>query len=74
MPNIPVFRDWFEKRFGDLCELHDWDYQHTKCKLCADSRFVHAIKERGYPYLAILVWFAVQLPWVWMAYYKEKPH
>jgi hypothetical protein len=40
MPNIPFFRDWFERQYGNLCEMHDEEYVYGKCRLCADWRFM----------------------------------
>jgi hypothetical protein len=77
MPNIPWFRDWFEKQFTDLCAQHDWEYDNEGCKLCSDWRFVRAISIRGYWWLTPLVFIAIQMPWVWISYnkrIKKDPH
>lgn len=70
MPKDPFgFRDWFESKFGDLCEIHDKAYKkgynYGGCKLCSDFRFITGIAERGNPFLAFWVLFAVQMPWLW---------
>ena len=72
MPKIPFFRDWFEERFGDLCERHDAEYAFGDCKLCADWRFVLEIGKRGYWPLVPFVFLAVNLPWVWLEYFFDR--
>lgn len=76
MPKIPVFRDWFEEQFGDLCEQHDEDYYKgysgLGCKICSDFKFVLGIANRGHPGLAIVVFVAVQMPWVWWKWIRAR--
>ncbi len=72
MPNIPWFKAWFEKRFGDLCRKHDAEYAFGKCKLCADFRFCKALAQRGHKRLSLLVFLAINLPHVWIIYYWRK--
>ena len=74
MPKIPYFRDWYENKFGDLCAIHDVEYemisegifthQDEEDKLIADFDFACGIAQRGYFMLAILSLMAVNLPWV----------
>lgn len=66
MPKIPYFRDWFESKFSDLCNMHDLGYVYLDCKLCCDFRLAAGIAERGYPFIGLLTFFAVNLPWVWI--------
>ena len=70
MPAIPVFRNWFEVKFGDLCQRHDLGYAAGDCKLCHDKVFAGAIASRGHPVLAAFVFIAVNLPWVWWKWFK----
>jgi len=72
MPNIPWFRDWFENKFGDLCNEHDKDYMMGRCKLCSDCALVNGIIKLGFWWLVIPVFIAVNLPWVWIKYYKKR--
>lgn len=69
MPAIPLFRDWYERKFGDLCEAHD---NVTDCKMCGDWRFVRDIAKRGYLFIAIPTWIAVNMPWVWFDFMRLK--
>lgn len=72
MPNIPYFRDWFEKNFGDLCEKHDKAYALNAEKLKpikadkikADFDFCKEVALRGYMFMAVMSLLAFQLPWV----------
>jgi len=70
LPKDPFgFREWFEKKFGDLCKTHDEEYfigyRQGGCKLCSDLKFVLGIANRGYCLLAMATLFAVQMPWLW---------
>jgi hypothetical protein len=69
MPAIPWFRDWFEGKFGDLCEAHD---DVKRCKLCGDWRFIRGIASRGYWYLVPFVYMAINMPWVWFEFEVRK--
>lgn len=75
MPKIPWFRDWFESKFGDLCEKHDTQYRHISAidepvvfkkrfKHESDFGFALSVALRGYVALAILALIFFQLPWV----------
>lgn len=67
MPKIPWFRDWFEAKFGDLCEKHDLQYASittVEDKIQSDFWFAKEVALRGYMFLAILSLIAFQLPWV----------
>jgi len=72
LPNIPFFRDWFEGKFGELCKRHDLGYFTGDCKLCHDKEFAVNIAKKGHPVLAIFVFAAVNLPWVWFEWYYSK--
>ena len=76
MPKLPFgFREWFESKFGDLCEIHDADYKRGYasggCKLCSDFKFIVKIAQRGHPILALFVFLAVQVPWLWWKWIKN---
>ena len=67
MPKIPFFRDWYEKKFGDLCYVHDEQYKTIKTKNDkheVDYQFCASIAKRGYFILSVLTLLAVNLPWV----------
>lgn len=72
MPDIPWFKDWFNERFGDLCEAHDEAYAQRLCKICSDYWLAHGIADRGFLWLSFLTFLAVQLPWVWAEYLWKK--
>ena len=72
MPNIPFFRDWFESKFSDLCYMHDCQYAMHFGKFQADRIFVKNIINRGYWWLALPVFLAINLPWVWFNYWKAN--
>lgn len=40
VPKILGFRDWFERSYGDLCEVHDAAYDEGKELLKADLKFI----------------------------------
>lgn len=69
IPNIPWFRDWFEGKFGDLCEAHD---SVIDCKVCGDWAFIRGIARRGYWYLAPPVWLAINMLWVWFEFIRNE--
>ena len=67
MPKIPYFRKWFESNFGDLCAIHDMEYQkitNRQEKKVADFTFAMKIAERGHLFFALIALIAVSLPWV----------
>lgn len=67
MPRILGLREWYERRFGDLCERHDRDYASGVKRQHADLMMAAAIMERGYPVLALLTYWFVRL-FGWMHY------
>jgi len=76
LPKLPFGgREWFESKFGDLCEVHDQDYkkgyQYGGCKLCRDWRFTFIIARRGHPFIAIGAFVIVQAPWLWWKWIKN---
>ena len=56
LPTIFHIREWFERKFGDICELHDYAYTLQLGKWKADTMFYKAIWERG-PKIAIIPMF-----------------
>jgi len=47
LPTIFHVREWFERKFGDICELHDYAYTMRVGKWKADTLFYKAIWQRG---------------------------
>jgi hypothetical protein len=47
IPTIFHVREWFERKFGDICEAHDAAYVLRSGKWKADKMFYKAIWERG---------------------------
>ena len=75
MPKIPWFRDWFEGKFGDLCEAHDAEYvaiEDQESKYWSDFKFACKIAQRGYFWFAIGALLLVSLPWVGKALESKK--
>lgn len=48
LPKILGLRKWFENRFGDLCEVHDYMYVNKFGKWNADKAFLKGMYNRGY--------------------------
>lgn len=74
MLKIPKFRDWYESRYGNLCEQHDIDYElgekwHGDKKLFTSIWFKNTLLDKV---MAVLTFAAVQLPWVWVEYLWKK--
>lgn len=61
MPYIPLFREWFNRKFGDLCEKHDINYTYLSSRKTADCILASDIMARGYPMLAITVYIFVRI-------------
>jgi hypothetical protein len=70
-PNIFGFRAWFEKRFKDLCDIHDEEYllRLWKRKVSSDFSFCAAVASRGYCFLAYasFIYFVTlgTVYWLW---------
>ena len=65
----PKAKQWFDRKFGDLCDAHDKDYVlRYKSKWDADIALTKGIWERGYPALAVGTWFFCQTVgwWYWV--------
>lgn len=68
IPTIFGLRDWFETRFGDLCEEHDRRYiEREGTQRDADLAMCAGMVERGYPLLAgVTYWlFFRTIGWLW---------
>jgi len=67
MPKIPFLRPWFERKFGDLCEWHDNQYDIIRCeddRLLVDFEFAYQVSRRGSYWLAVFALIFFRLPWV----------
>lgn len=64
VPGIPFVREWVERYFGDLCEVHDDEYLAGKCRVCRDIKFTALAVVRCLPFIAALV----LLPLVFLAF------
>lgn len=53
IPAIFGLRDWFDKRFWDLCDYHDTAYKKRTGKWHSDMVFIGGMIIRGYWYLTI---------------------
>lgn len=72
VPRLFGLRDWFENRFGHLCDRHDRDYMtKTVGKWKADMRFVRGMWALDYRALAVLSWLAFQTPWAWWLWIRD---
>jgi hypothetical protein len=56
MPWMPWFRAWFNRKFGDLCEIHDFNYKSKYNRKKADIELAAGILLRGYPFMALLAY------------------
>jgi len=69
VPAIFGFRDWFEGRFGDLCEQHDELYVWRKgTQHQADCGLASGIMQRGCPWLAVIVYIFCRM-FGWLYWY-----
>lgn len=60
IPALFNLRKWFEKRFGDLCIIHDEHYiNRDVSKWEADWKMTSAMWHRGYKILSIIVFIFV---------------
>jgi hypothetical protein len=72
--SFPIFRDWLELRFGDLCQAHDIAYvtRVWRMKVSSDFEFCYAMAMRGYVLLAYaaFLYFTIagSLYWLWKKY------
>lgn len=65
IPEIFGLREWYEKRFGDLCKAHDESYviRHIS-RWQADWELFMGMVDRGYPVFGFLTWlFARTVGW-----------
>lgn len=71
VPEICGFREWFEKKFGDLCAAHDAAYKdpYVACRRKIDCILAGNIFCRGYPVLAIATYIFVRgVGWTYWHY------
>lgn len=68
LPTIFHVREWFERKFGDICELHDYAYQMRVGKWSADKMFYKAIWERGPKILIIPTFLFFNTAGFWYYY------
>lgn len=69
IPKIFGLREWFESRFGDLCEYHDLAYVERKgLRIVADYQFAKGMWMRGYRWLAVPSFLAVYM-FGWLYWY-----
>lgn len=72
VPKLFGMKDWFEKRFGDLCEAHDYWYVHrTMSKWEADKRLARGMWKRGYKTLSVITFIACQTPYAFWLWYRD---
>ncbi len=69
MPFVPFIRPWFNAKFGDLCEKHDFNYDSRYPRKKADIEFAASIMLRGYPFMVLLVYVFVRV-FGWSKYPK----
>jgi hypothetical protein len=55
------FRKWFNDKFGDLCEEHDWHYERRIDRRRADCILAGKIIQCGYPGLGVVTYIFVRL-------------
>jgi hypothetical protein len=72
--SFPIFRQWLEDRFGDLCEQHDVDYVKRVWvrKVASDFEFCAGMASRGYTALSLcaFLYFTIfgTIYWLWKKY------
>lgn len=75
MPKIPWFRNWFESKFGDLCEAHDKAYGiggQWQDKIDADFEMSKEMAKRGYLFLSFIVLLIFATPFIKGNFEKER--
>ena len=61
IPAVLGLREWFEGKFGDLCEVHDYQYYtKTVSRKEADDDLRDGIISRGYYFFGWATWVAVR--------------
>lgn len=66
LPNIPYFKDWYNRHFEDLCRRHDIAYSKQQDKKRADINLMSGIALQGYPKLAMLTYlFVSTVGWIY---------
>lgn len=65
-----LFKSWWDKRFGDLCDRHDaaWKTRRWKDKVSADFVLCGEIAARGYTLLSYATFaylVVATIYWMW---------
>ena len=68
LPSVFHIREWFERKFGDVCEMHDHLYQMKMGKWNADKMFYKAIWQRGPKIFIIPVFVLFNTLGIWYYY------
>ena len=68
LPTVLHIREWFERKFGDICELHDYAYTMRLGKWEADKMFYKAIWQRGPKLFIIPVFILFNTVGFWYYY------
>lgn len=68
LPAIFGLREWFEKRFGDLCFDHDLAYIARSGKWGADMTLIRGMIDRGYWWVAVPTFLFLITFGVWYYY------
>ena len=75
--SFPLFRQWLNANFGDLCHHHDqmWVQRVWKLKVASDFDFCSLMAARGYTAIAYgaLLWFTIPgtIYWLWKKYKRR---
>lgn len=69
IPKIFGLREWWEGRFGDLCALHDYDYDMKEVsRFEADAYYARGMWGKGYRSLAVVSFAGLTL-FGWLYWY-----
>lgn len=68
LPTVFHIREWFERKFGDVCEIHDYMYETKLGKWKADKMFYKAIWKRGPKILIIPTFLFFNTLGIWYYY------
>jgi len=69
VPSLFGLRDWFERKFGDLCSVHDHAYIYREeTQHQADCDLAAGIMGRGYPWLGVATYIFCRL-FGWLYWY-----